>query len=270
MNQFLEQFVYYLCSRCVILVPHHQPQPKGTDGRHSHNGEILDLLEPHLPSSDRILSAYRTWQDCDPPADIQAQMAAAYNRGARTTPVNNQERAVKILLDNIADTWIRHGLEHPHPYNRRAAFPDPDSRYWIGNQVRQHREQGWYAVDLDTVPFCAFREHPVEQTSGLPWTYTVGLLPYARFRAYSGKLTHPQDRDHLYARSSIPAREWLFLYRDLDQHTLDLETQTQLRTQMLESGVPALHNTTADLLIQLYRHLRQYSMIHPSRVAEPR
>lgn len=250
-------------------MPHHRQQNKA-GGRHSHNGEILDLLQSYPPTSDRILAAYHEWQAHRPPRNIQAQIAQAYNRAHRTMPKTAEERAVKIILDNWSDTWIRHGQEQAGDVGPKSVFPDPATRIPVGRAVLTNPGEGWFAVDLDSNPFSAFHEHRVELTSGYPWTYTVGLLPYRTFQLASGELQHPQDRDHLYARCSVPARLWVFLHRDFDHHALDLQTQQSTRTQMLKSDVPALSYSTYTLLVQLRKHLQQYSTVYPSRVAEPR
>lgn len=269
MLNFLQQFVHYMCSRCEGTPPHHREQNK-IGGRHSHNGEILDLLDPVPPTSDRILAAFREWQKHDPPANIQAQLAQAYNRGGRVLPATAEERAVKIILDNYTDTWIRHGEEQPGTLSRNAPFPDPHSRIVVGSMVNDHREQNWFAVDLDSTPFQAFEEHTVELTSGYPWTYTVGLLPRQTFLRLRGELHHPHDRDHLYARCNIPAKHWVFLYRAFDAYTLDRESQEGQRQVLWNSGVPAIHITEYRLLTQLVRHLTHYSSLPYSRGAVPR
>ena len=253
-----------MCSRCVITVPHHHLQDK-SGGRHSHNGEILDLLAPVAPTGARLLSAYREWQRHRPPKNIQQEIAQAYNRPSQATPETAEERALLRIMDSTDDVWIRHGQEHPGPVSPSAAFPDPQTRYTVGQAVLSDPSAGWYAVDLDSTPWGAFTEHSVELTSGLPWTYTVGLLPYSIFRELGGELQHPEDRDHLYARSSIAAGNWVFLYRDFDQYTVEPLTQAVTRAQLLRSGVPAIHYRTYSVLIQLYRRLREYSTVHPSR-----
>jgi hypothetical protein len=269
MQKFLQQFIHYMCSRCIISIPHHTVQDK-TGGRHSHNGEILDLLQPVAPSSDRILSAYRVWQTHAIPRNMQSQLAQAYNCADRVIPATPKERAVKLILDNWSDIWIRHGEEQPGVLAPKAVFPDPDSRWTTGHMVNNHRDQNWFAVDLDSNPFSAFHEHRIELTSGYPWTYTVGLLPYSTFRQANGELQHPQDRDHLYARCNIPARHWVFLYRDFDQYTVDLQQQQAQREVLLNSGIASLHIDEYQSLVQLYKHLTHYTGVSYSRVAEPR
>lgn len=270
-EQFLDQFIHYMCSRCVISVPYHSIQDK-TGGKHSHNGEIFEYLNDTAPSSDAILSAYHTWQSLNPPSNRQRELANSYNTARRTVPRTSVERAAKIILDNIDDTWIRHGAEQPEHtvYSPRQTFPNHQSRISVGTQVLNDPAAGWFAVDFDRTPFGAFTEHPVENHLGPAWVYTVGLTPLRRFSLHSGKLHHPQDRDHYYAQADIAGRYWVFLYRDFDEHAIDLEQQQQSREQMHRSGVAAIHYTEYNKLIQLYRHLKTHSDTALCRVAEPR
>lgn len=269
MLNFLEQFVHYMCSRCITNIPHHTIQDK-TGGRHSHNGEILDLLAQVQPTSDRILAAYHQWQTHTIPRNLQTELARAYNTAGRTVARTSKERAVKLIIDNITDVWIRHGQEQAGAFAPRLPFPDPESRIPIGSMITTHKEDNWFAVDLDSTPFAAFEQHPVELTSGYPWTYTVGLLPMKTFQQYRGTLHHPRDRDHLYARCNIPAKHWVFLYRDFDDYILDAPTQKEMRNTLLNCGVPALHIQEYHRLIQLHRHLREYTTMPYSRGAVPR
>ena len=269
MLNFLEQFVHYMCSRCITNIPHHTIQDK-TGGRHSHNGEILDLLAPVPPTSDRILAAYHVWQAHTIPSNLQADLARAYNTAGRTVARTAPERALRTIIDNISDVWIRHGQEQAGAFAPRLPFPDPESRIAIGTMVNDCRDQGWFAIDLDSTPFAAFEQHPVELTSGYPWTYTVGLLPMTTFQRYRGTLHHPADRDHLYARCNIPAKHWVFLYRDFDDCILDAPVQLEMRNCLLNSGAPVIHIDEYRRLIQLYRHLREYTAVPYSRGAVPR
>lgn len=253
---FLEQFIHYMCSRCIINVPGHSIQDK-TGGRHSHNGEILDLLDTVEPNSDRVLAAFHTWQNHSNPVNIQSSLASAYNKQIRSVPRSPVEWAAKSIMDNWNHSWLRHGLEQTElaVYNRRLPWPAPETRIPVGQAVLTAPEHNWFAVDLDRMPFQAFEEHPVEIHSGYSWCYTVGLLPMPWFNRYHGELYHPKDRDHWYARVSVPARYWVYLYRDFDQHTQEPQHQHQARDLMHSSGVPAIHITEYHRLVQLYRHL---------------
>lgn len=268
MQQFLQQFVHYMCSRCIVSVPYHTLQDK-TGGRHSHNGEILDLLAPVPPTSNRILAAYREWCRHNTPVNIQHNLAHAYNNAGRIVPATPKERAVKLILDNYNDTWIRHGEEQPGVLAAQAPFPDPASRWIVGCMINDHRDKNWFAVDLDSTPFAAFDEHTVELTSGFAWTYTVGCIASTTFFKYRGVLHHSKDRDHLYAVCNIPAKHWVFLYRDFDEHTQDLQQQTTQREILLNSNIPSIHIDEYRLLIQLYKHLKHYTSLPYSRGTPP-
>lgn len=259
-EQFLDQFIHYMCSRCVLFIPHHTAQDKD-GGKHSHNGEIFKYLGNAPPTSDTILSAYHTWQSHRPPSNIQRELANSYNSRRRTVPRTSVERATRIILDNINDTWIRHGAEQPEHtmYSLRSSFPNHQSRIQVGTQVLEDPASGWFAVDFDRTPFSVFEEHPVENQLGPVWVYTVGLIPLRRFSEYAGQLHHPHDRDHYYAQVNIPGRYWVFLYRDFDEYAQDLNQQEHSRQQMLSSDVPAIHYNEYTKLIQLYRHLMNHS-----------
>lgn len=266
-GKFAEQMVYYLCSRCVLHVEHHQAQDKHS-GRHSHNGEILEHLSSRPPTAAGIITAYRYWQSQRPPADIQAGIAAALVQRQLPANLTAVESAVNLIIQHQTDTWIRHGAEFTTEiqYDPESVWPNPDSRHPIGTAVVENPQHSWFAVDLDSHPFQAFEEHTVENLLGPPWCYTVGLLPYRVFLKRRGQLYHPPDRDHYYAESVAPAREWLFLYRDLDQHAQDPEQQQQAQQRLLRSGLATIHYNDYRWFAQMFRHLTNTARVQNSRL----
>lgn len=271
MRKFLETFVHYCCSRCIHLVPGHRAQRK-RPGNHAHNGEFLRMIHDIQPSSDGFLAAYHAWRDLPErgpdeyaglKGECRALLAEHMRNPTNTQPRDAEERAVRILLDHWDNSYIRHGPEHlwATDYNTKTRFPTLISRHDIGVAVRAPNSE-WFAVDLDAHPFRAFEEHPVENTQGPPWVYTVGLLPERIFQRFSGELYHPADRDHWYAAVNVPAKYWVFLYRDLDEHALHREEHEQNRHHLKTSGVPRIHYDDYLLLVQAYTHWRNYSRFH--------
>ena len=266
-GKFAEQMVYYLCSRCVLHVKHHTAQPKA-GGRHSHNGEILAHLGNRLPTAAGIIAAYRHWQSCRPPTNIQAALAAALVQRQLPDNLTAVESAVLRIMQYQGDTWIRHGAEFPTEihYDPESVWPNPNSRHQIGTAVLEHPQHNWFAVDLDSHPFQAFEEHPVENLMGPPWVYTVGLLPYTVFVKRRGQLQHPNDRDHYYAQTVAPASEWLFLYRDLDEHAQDAKQQQQAQQRLIHSGLATMHYADYQWFTQMLRHLTNLARVQNSRL----
>lgn len=266
-GKFAEQMVHYLCSRCVLHVAHHTAQDKA-GGRHSHNGEILQYLSNRAPTAAGIISAYRHWQSVHPPRNIQAGLAAALATRELPKDLTTVESTVLRIMQYQGDTWIRHGAEFTEHIEYLADQPWPNrySRHQIGKAVLTKPGEGWFAVDLDSPPFQAFTEHPVENLMGPPWVYTVGLLPYTVFTKRRGQLQHPDDRDHYYAQVQAPASEWLFLYRDLDKHAQDAKQQQQAQQRLIHSGLACIHYDDYRWFAQMQRHLSNLARVHSSRL----
>lgn len=262
--QFSRQLIHYICSRCELNIPGHTPQtvPEGS-GQHSHNGEFLRCLDSRPITGAGIIAAYRLWLNTEDRVNRQRSLARALQHPGRIVPVTPQERAISMIVGYTADSWIRHGAEVPEhtDYTPSTAWPTAHSRARVGTAVLQHQDHTWYAVDLDRPPFRGFDQHPVEQFSGQPWSYTVGLLPVSRFRRQGGVLYHPPDRDHYYARSAAPADQWLFLYRDFDENTQEPEAQQAARQRLHRSDVPQLHWQEYTEFAHLWHHLQTLNTV---------
>lgn len=248
---FLEQFIYYCCSRCVLGVQGHPIQRNKGDGRHAHNGEILPHLAGVEPTADRIIAAYQRWCAVNK-IHCEEKIARAYTQGQPSATDDPTMAAVRMIFEYEHSTWLRHGLELPnqHRYGSGEPFPPMNSRHRVG--IGGHSEY-LYAVDTDRWPFRAFDEHPVENCMGPPWVYTTGVLPLERF---SGSLRQLADRDHYYAYGTELEDRWLYLYRELDEHAQDPLDQNRARDALLASNLPRIHWEEYSRLETLIRHLR--------------
>jgi hypothetical protein len=94
----------------------------------------------------------------------------------------------------------------------------------------------------------------------------VGLLPYTVFVKRRGQLHHPKDRDHYYAQTVAPASEWLFLYRDLDEHAQDAKQQQQAQQRLINSGLATIHYTDYQWFTHMHRHLTNLARVQNSRL----
>ena len=222
------------------------------------------MIQGIPPSSDRLLAAYQAWLNLPDltaspydgvKGECRQRLAQAMRMPGRPEPQDAEQRAMRILLDHEADTYVRHGPEETRlvDYHPERDFPPLDSRYNIGSAV-QAPNSTWYAVDLDRQPFRAFVEHEVELGLGPPWVYTVGLVPLRIFARYTGELYHPADRDHYYASSRIPTRHWVFLYRDPDEHSEDPDAVRKTQQTMKRQGVPRIHWDDYQLLWTIWHN----------------
>lgn len=260
-NHFVHLFTHYLCSRCRQdqLHPH---QPDLGQGLHGHNGEIYQWLLPAAPNSRRILSAALAVADC-PQVNLQQRIARAYNSPVNTALVQQRisapwRSAVERLIDYRSSVWIKHGVEMPSDaaYQCGAAYPPVDTRQFIGHMVTQLEDQGFYAVELDTVPFAVCADH--DARFGSPWAYVAGYIPVQRFHQLRGSLHRPPDRDHLYAAGHIAADEWTFVYRPFGAVVADPAGQRSALNALLASGLPVVPQQTVDLITGLLHLLRNH------------
>lgn len=269
-DSFVNLFMYYLCSRCERGALHHVNQQK-TGGAHAHNGEILPYLQGAKPDSLRILSAYNYYTQHTKPTNIYAGMANAYNRPTRYDPNRTQHRpamAAKQLMDHRHSTWIRHGIEHTQlaQYNINELYPQSITRFDVGNSVtNKNRDLDQYAIDMDRFPFQGCGVHPGDRTTGQPWSYVAGYIPFEKFAALNGTLYNPIDRDHLYAHSKINTQHWCFVYDDFDNSVHNspgqgLERQQAALDRLLaRDAVPVIQAKTVLQLNRLLNLLDCYS-----------
>lgn len=269
-DEFLDLFLHYMCSRCVYLAGDEtaQPVPRGS-GRHSHNGEILDHLRWAEPTSDRLISAYAVYLAAPQARDLAVSFAQAYNRPAKPSrlPQSPELMAVRRILDHREETWIRHGIEHPHTVDfellaeHNTLFPPPDSRYEVGDQTTgRKRSLNRYAVDLDRLPFTGCSEHRVDWDTGAPWAYTAAYTPASVYAGYRGVFYTSPDRDHLYADRCIPVHEWIHVLWDIPART-DSRHMQRNQQQIRSSTLPHIHIRTLRRLCQLINTLTAYSSV---------
>lgn len=260
-NHFVHLFTHYLCSRCRHdqLHPH---QPDLGRGLHGHNGEIYQWLLPVAPNSRRILSAALAVSN-RAPVNLQETISRAYNSPVNTAVLRERipapwRVAVERLIDYRSSVWIKHGIELPcaDAYQCGAAYPPSSTRQFVGHMVTELGDHGYYAVELDTVPFEVCADH--DARFGSPWAYVAGYIPVQRLHQLSGSLHRPPDRDHLYAVGDIAADEWTFVYRPFGAVVEDVTSQRSALNGLLSSGLPVVPQRTVDLISGLLHLLRNH------------
>jgi hypothetical protein len=194
--------------------------------------------------------------------NCEQELAHALQHPGKITAQTPIERAINLILCSADDVWLRHGAEQPEhtTYDTRQPWPELRTRISVGAAMQDPRT-GWFAVDLDRYPFRGFAEHPVETVSGYPWSYIVGLLPVRRFRNRGGSLWQPSDRDHYYARGTVTAGEWLFLWREFDEHTQDLHTQEHARARLWDSGAAQISWEELQQFTHAWHHLQNLAAV---------
>lgn len=270
-SRFLQLFVYYMCSRCEVAAPDHERQPDDGSGRHAHNGEMLQLLQPHPPNLDRISSAYIGYRSVDDgPATLRA-IANGYNRPAnpqhierKLTELGEAHTYTALLrIESNPGVWLRHGLEHVQhaDYCNGAEFPPHISRYNVGEMTSAAEyANGYFAIDTDTPPFTGCSVHWVDDHCGMPWSYVAGYIPLNTFLKLNGSLYNSTDRDHYYAQTQkpIPAEQWTYIYNDIPKQAIQRKSQQAALDQLLNSTLPRIQHST----LQQYHRLKTLLNIH--------
>jgi hypothetical protein len=138
------------------------------------------------------------------------------------------------LYINRDDIFIRHGLEETskQQWQPESIYP-PENSFEILRIEREVEEEygrgamEMYPIEHDRLPFCrhpesisirqsAFCSHHDTMTSWgeiTPWGQIKGFIPLKEFRKHDSSIVHTEKRDHLYAVSQIPARDWIFTYQ---------------------------------------------------------
>ena len=219
--------------------------------RKHHNGELLGNIHKDF-DFDSLWHAYTVYKNNTHVSP--QQLIHAYNNPQQHS---NIDRAVKYLCDNWQSTWLRHGLEKPemNTYGKNQLYPPLQSRMHIGAAALRKcdRARGWYAVDLETVPFdtCALHGYGGDYA----WAYVAGLLPT---QYYTGKLHISGDRDHYYADTQIPEQQWLYVYDTVQTQDPDKnQSQNTALQQLLNTQLMTIPYQTVQLLHTLRKHLRQ-------------
>lgn len=252
-DDFLNIFSYYLCPRCTHCAGEETPQHiEPGSGKHAHNGEILRFLEPVVPNSARLLSAYHAYVQANRRVHLQQPIAIAYNTPTPLQPWDSETLAMCRLIDYRHSVWIRHGVENPQVVTYNTAqdpFPPSNSRHIVGSAVTlQNQHLNHYAVDTDVFPFVVCSRHGENTQWQNPWDKTAAYLP---LELYTGKFVHPPDRDHYYATQQIPVHLWIHTYTDnLDERLTNL-------------GVPTLHTNTVKKLHTVLTHLDIHQTVRP-------
>lgn len=244
----------------------HPHQPTEGLGRHGHNGEIYTWLSAAAPNSRRILSAALAVLGRSP-VNLQETIARAYNSPVSSTVLQSRlaepwHRAVAQLIDYRSSVWIKHGIELPELisqqplYQLGVPYPPMITRQFTGQMVCMDPDMGFYAVELDSMPFANCADH--DAGFGSPWAYVAGYIPVQVFHQLGGSLHRPPDRDHLYALSDIPGDSWVFVHRPFGPVVENSSAQKSALNQLLNSGLCVIPQETVDLTHQLLHLLRNH------------
>ena len=105
--------------------------------------------------------------------------------------------ALKLIVDNMDDVWIRHGPEKIcRMYKESDLYP---IEHWSSN-----KDKDFWSIEVRKLPF--YGTMPV-QHNYFPW----GVLPLSEFRKFNGKIEPMPNRDHCGAKAKIPLKNWIFL-----------------------------------------------------------
>jgi hypothetical protein len=132
--------------------------------------------------------------------------------------------------------FLRHGTELAQS-DIEDIFPPANTTY-----VKIKGDDKLFPVEIDMVPFSSVNEEAqLKETNhwhndnqqghcsnhdGLSqWNIVKGYIALSEFKK-TGVVVDTQTRDHLYAKSKTPIKEWFFVYQNLEK-ILDLKTTTR-------------------------------------------
>lgn len=144
----------------------------------------------------------------------------------------NVRPAMEYLYTHRKETFIRHGTEIKQD-NIEENFPPSKTTYYSNSKL----DSQLYPIEIDMVPFCSMINNSLlegnkwyndnqygycSNDDGVSqWNLIKGYISNNIFIKH-GKIIHSKERDHLFAKSTIATKEWVFLYQNLDKH-LDLD-----------------------------------------------
>lgn len=244
---------------------YHTPQDT-TDGsgRHAHNGEILQYLQPAAPTGSRLIHAYHAYAKHTEPKNIQHELASAYNNPLPATADHAQLVALQRFVDQHNSAWIRHGIELPEraDYSSNTVYPDPSTRHDIGEQVQgKNRSLNRYAVDLERWPFVTCSNHRLDRETHAPWYSIAGYISVQDFAKLLGEIHHSEDRDHLYCSSNIPTHAWTFVIRTPDPRNPQRRALLQNIETIRTANIPYLMQQQLTDLTALVTHLQNHAAV---------
>lgn len=194
---------------------------------HNHHLIIADRLEL------RRYSDYKTWVD-DRFNDLYKKMKNN-TREMLDIFYTNVRPALEYLYTNRKKTFLRHGTEVKQECVAEL-FPPCNTTYYKISGYNSNL----YPIEIDMVPFCSVVNntlvegnkwhndnqygHCSNHDGNSIWNVIKGYITIDDF-SKNGKIINTNERDHLFAESSIKTDKWTFLYQNLDS-PLDLQTVT--------------------------------------------
>lgn len=128
---------------------------------------------------------------------------------------NNTRPSLEYFYKNRDEIFIRHGLEYLGKCNVNSIFP-PNNSFLVVDKLES------YPIEIDRVPF-GYNNTDSNKQSGFcsnhgckkQFNRIKGFITYNDFISKGGKIINTQERDHLYAKSSIDINNWKFLYQNV-------------------------------------------------------
>ena len=146
---------------------------------------------------------------------------------------NNVRPALEYAYKHRNHPFLRHGSELAQT-EIEDNFPPTNTTY-----VKIKGDEKLFPVEIDMVPFCI--DNKLKETNqwhndnqhghcsnhdGISqWNVIKGYIAMSEFKK-NGIVVDTQTRDHLYAKSNISSKEWIYVYQNLDE-SLDLKTTTR-------------------------------------------
>lgn len=121
------------------------------------------------------------------------------------------------FYNNRNEIFIRHGLEYINKCDVNGLFP-PNKSFLAVDKLNS------YPIEIDRVPF-GYMTTDTNQQKGfcsnhgrkMEFNKIKGFITYKEFINNGGKIINTNERDHLYAKSSININNWKFLYQNVTQ-----------------------------------------------------
>jgi hypothetical protein len=149
---------------------------------------------------------------------------------------DNVRPALEYAFKYKSQPFLRHGTEVAQSQIEEF-FPPTNTTY-----VKIKGDDRLFPVEIDMPPFSSVNEESqLKETNhwhkdnqqghcsnhdGLSqWNIIKGYIAMSEFKK-TGIVVDTHTRDHLYAKSKTPCKDWFFVYQNLDK-ILDLKTTTQ-------------------------------------------
>ena len=211
--------------------------PNLEEATYIHSDPPEKYWKHHLIVADRLelrrYPDYESWVD-DRFHELYKQMKPE-TKNMLDIFYTNVRPAMEYLYTHRKETFIRHGTELKQD-KIEENFPPSKTTYYTNSNI----DNDLYPIEIDMVPFTSMinnnlmegnKWHNDNQYSycsnhdGVSqWNLIKGYIGTNQF-IKRGKVIHSKERDHLFAKSTLSTKEWIFLYQNLDKH-IDLDTVT--------------------------------------------